>query len=385
MYKVVFGCLVVFFCLWGCVNKYDSIIDTDAACITVNPNNSEKLDIEAIFSSIEVTALESSEASLFGKCDKMLFKEGKYYILDRKEACIYVFNANGTFLRNSKSKQGDGPGEYHCIVDFDISKDKHIEILDVSAYKIMIYDDEFNFLDEVEIPKDLYPISTFKCLNNELYAFYSSFSSTSNANDRMNIYSFKQNRIVESTKGYIYIPSLRIGVTQPYSFYESEGDVFFSFPYPNDKVYKIEKNEGHIKEVIRYNFGSCSFPFEKIDSHKAIFEDIIKGSGKYAFPICRWENKNFLFTFIMYQEKQHLLLYKKDSERSNLYSCTFNNGELLLPPIYVDNDFLYVIAEPSWLEYLVSKKLLVETATIDTINNIKEDDNSVILKYRLKK
>ena len=51
----------------------------------------------------------------------MLFKEGKYYILDRKEACIYVFNANGTFLRNSKSKQGDGPGEYHCIVDFDIS------------------------------------------------------------------------------------------------------------------------------------------------------------------------------------------------------------------------------------------------------------------------
>ena len=87
----------------------------------------------------------------------------------------------------------------------------------------------------------------------------------------------------------------------------------------------------------------------------------------------------------MYQEKQHLLLYKKDSERSNLYSCTFNNGELLLPPIYVDNDFLYVIAEPSWLEYLVSKKLLVETAAINTINNIKEDDNSVILKYRLKK
>ena len=53
--------------------------------------------------------------------------------------------------------------------------------------------------------------------------------------------------------------------------------------------------------------------------------------------------------------------------------------------IYVDNDFLYVIAEPSWLEYLVSKKLLVETAAINTINNIKEDDNSVILKYRLKK
>ena len=383
MYKVV--SLLLFsslFCLYGCVNKHHSTIDSDAICITINPDRSEKLDIETLFASIEVIPLESSAVSLFSKCDKMFFFEEKYYILDRKAACIYVFNADGTFLRSSKSKQGNGPGEYYCIADFDISKDKHIEILDVSAYKIRKYDDEFNFLDEIDIPKKMYPISTFKCLNNELYAFYSSRSS--DANDELKVYSFSQNRIVESVKGYISIPSLRVGVTQPYSFYELKEDVFFSFPYSNDKIYKIDSKEGCIKEIFRYDFGNHSFPFERIDTHVSIFEDVIKGSKEYAFPICRGENENFLFTFIMYQEKQYLLLYEKVLKQSNLYSCTFRDGKILLPPTLVDDNFLYVVAEQNWLEHLIAERLLVVKAK-DAIKNIHEDDNPVILKYCLRK
>lgn len=373
---------VPFFCLCGCANRHNHDISADAVCITVNPDNPEQLDIETLFSSIEVTPLESSTASLFSRCDKMFFFGGKYYILDRKANCIFIFNADGTFLRSSKNRQGSGPGEYYCIVDFDISKDNCIEILDVSAYKIRKYDDRFNFLDEIDIPKTLYPIITFKRLNDELYAFYSPLSS--NTNDAIKIYSFKQNRIIESTEGYISIPSLKVGTTQPYSFYEFEENVFFSFPYPNDKIYKIDKNEGCIEEIIRYDFGSRSFPFGEIEPHASMFEDIIKGSEKYAFPIYRGENMNFLFTFIMYHEKQYLLLYKKDSKQSNFYSCMFRDGKVLLPPTFIDNDFLYVAAEQNWLEYLIAEKLLVGK-TKGSIKNIQEDDNPVILKYCLRK
>lgn len=382
MYKYIYCYLFLFGVLCGCANRHGCIVDADAVCMTINPDDSKRLDMETLFSSVDVIPLESSTASLFSRCDKMIFYEGKYYILDKKAACIFIFDEDGTFLRSSKSKQGHGPGEYYCIVDFEISKDGHIEILDVSAYKIRKYDDKFNFIGEVDIPRKLYPISTFKCLNDGLYAFYSPRSSKTN--DQITVYSFKQNRIVESVKGYISISSLKVGTTQSYSFYESGEDVFFSFPYPNDKVYKIDRNEGSISETVRYDFGNYSFPFEELDSHAVIFEDIIKGSKNYAFPIYRGENKDFLFTFIMYQGKQSLFLYDKVSRRSNLYSCQFHDGKVLLPPTFVDDNYWYIVAERGWLEYMVTEKLSDEKAK-EAIKKIQEEDNPVILKYSLRK
>lgn len=383
MYKVVSCYLLFLFCLCGCTHRRNYAVGDDVICIAVNPEESKELGMETLFSSIEILPLESSEVSLFGRCDKMLFAEGKYYVLDRKESCISIFAADGTFLGSSKGRQGNGPGEYYCIIDFDISKDKHIEILDVSAYKIRKYDDGFNFLGEVEIPKELYPITTFKCLNNGLYAFYSPFSSNTDS-DEVRIYSYRLNRTIGNVNGYISNSSLNVGVTQPYSFYEFDGNIFFSFPYPNDKIYKIDVNEGFISEKIHYDFGNYSFPFSKINSYASIFEDIIKGSGKYVFPIYRCENKNFLFTFVMYQEKQYLLFYEKVLKRSHLYSCTFRDGKILLPPTFIDDDFLYIVAEQSWLEFLIDEKLLIGNME-NLLKNTQVEDDMVIVKYCLRK
>lgn len=383
MYKVVSCYLLFLFCLCGCSHRRNYVIGDDVICIAANPEESKVLGMETLFSSIEIIPLESSEVSLFGRCDKMLFVEGKYYMLDRKEACISIFAADGTFLENSKSRQGNGPGEYYCIIDFDISKNKHIEILDVSAYKIRKYDDGFNFLGEVEIPKELYPVTTFKCLNDGLYAFYSPFSSNMDS-DKLRIYSCSQNRIIGDVSGCISNPLLNVGVTQPYSFYGVDGNTFFSFPYPNDKIYEIDGNEGCISEKIHYDFGDYSFPFSKINSYTSIFEDIIKGSGEYVFPIYHGENKDFLFTFVMYQEKQYLLFYEKVLRRSRLYSCTFRNGKILLPPAFIDDDFLYIVAEKNWLELLIDEKLLVGNME-NLLKNIQEEDDLVIVKYCLRK
>lgn len=382
MYKVLFCYLLFIFCLCGCTHRHNAV-DDDVICIAINPEKSKELDMKTTFSSIEVVPLESSAASLFGRCDKMFFFEEKYYILDKKEACIFIFAADGTFLGNSKDKQGSGPGEYYCIVDFDISKDKHIEVLDVLAYKIKKYDDEFNFLGEVDIPKELYPITSFKCLNNEMYAFYSPLSSNTES-DKVRVYSFRENRIIDSVNGYITNAYLKVGATQPYSFYEFDGDVFFSFPYSNDKLYRIDGNEGYISEKIYYDFGDYSFPFRNINSHISVFEDIITGSKKYVFPIYRGENKRFLFTFAMYQEKQYLLLYEKVSKQVHFYSCTFHDGKMLIPPAFIDNDFLYIVAEQGWLEFLIDRNLQVGDME-NSLKDNQEEDNPVILRYCLLK
>ena len=86
----------------------------------------------------------------------------------------------------------------------------------------------------------------------------------------------------------------------------------------------------------------------------------------------------------MYQEKQYLLFYEKVLRRSHLYSCTFRNGKILLPPAFIDDDFLYIVAEKNWLELLIAEKLLVGNME-NLLKNIQEEDDLVIVKYCLRK
>lgn len=350
--------------------------------IHVDPNDFESLTMGNLFSSIELIALDNSDDALFYRGEKMYFINNEYYILDRSSTCIFVFDAKGTFLRSSKHREGRGPGEYYYIADFNVLDNNSVEILDVSAYKIRRYTNEFTFIDEVDIPKEIYPITMFQRLTDELYAFHSSSSST-NKTDQVIVYSFKEGKVIQRAKGYISDPSIRPSHTQIYSFYEFDKEIFFSYPYPNDKVYRINRNGSEIKEVIAYDFGKYNFPFSKAVNHLNQFNDIMKGSHDYIFPTHRYENKEFIYTFVLYQEKLHLIRYRKDTNRTDSYSCSLSNGKTLLPPILIDEDFFYIIAEPSWLEYMISEELLSERSK-EIYKNITESNNYVIVKYQLK-
>lgn len=93
------------------------------------PNN-KLIDEHLVLS--EVIMLETSDASLVQRINKVIKFKDKIIILNGKDE-ILIFNADGRFL-NKINKRGAGPGEYNNIVD--------IALDDING-NIIVYSDNF--------------------------------------------------------------------------------------------------------------------------------------------------------------------------------------------------------------------------------------------------
>lgn len=374
MCQKTFCLAFLIFILSACGSKPEKNND-EMLVINMDINDLKTVKTEDVFSAIELVMLENLDDALFNRCDKMCIYQGKYYILDKKSTGIFVFDESGRFLKNSKHKEGMGPGEYYFIADFDVWEDGTIEILDTPGYKIRRYDNDFNFIGEVKLSQDIYPISSFKRLTDDLYAFHTSKNKTG----QLIIYSFKEEKVVQSLENPISNASLNVHATQYYSFYDLNEEIYFFFPCPSNKIYRINYSDNVIEEHLAFDFGEYGFPYFKADSHSESFDDLLEGSNKYAFPTHRYETDEFILTLALYKEKHGLVVYKKDTKETRMYSCSFDDGKMLLPPVLVAEDVFYVVAESGWLEYMVPDELK------DVYGGMTEDDNYVIVKYHLKK
>lgn len=88
---------------------------------------------------IEYIPLETTEHCLLGDISKVLYKDDRYYILDKNQnRGIYIFNKDGNFL-SSINKQGEGPGEYIEITDMDVDDENNVYIADNAKMDIIKY------------------------------------------------------------------------------------------------------------------------------------------------------------------------------------------------------------------------------------------------------
>ncbi|MCI1640638.1 MAG: 6-bladed beta-propeller [Bacteroidales bacterium] len=133
---------------------------------SVNINKSG--DIKIDYRSFSVKTFESSDSSLFKKSeilaldsrgsrdymfadvDKILFRNGLYYILDTGRKKLVVFDSGGqpVFQLN---KVGRGPEEYSHITDFAVGDDGNIWILDTRNKAVLNFDSSGRFLSKNRI------------------------------------------------------------------------------------------------------------------------------------------------------------------------------------------------------------------------------------------
>ena len=99
--------------------------------------SSLKLNLRDKIDSISFKVLDDSNPdALFKGIDKMLYIDGRFYILDcMGTSSVLVFDDNGNFLFKV-GDFGQGPGEYNSITDFDVNNG-YIYILD--SKKRMIF------------------------------------------------------------------------------------------------------------------------------------------------------------------------------------------------------------------------------------------------------
>lgn len=129
---------------------------------TVKINRSE-IPISSIIQIKNMIPLETTDASLLGRIEKVVRDEERIYIKSANKPLI-VFNDNGKFLETIGSL-GSGPEEYSVFLDFDICEDL-IYILTVN--KIQIFAKEGAFLKSIPI---LVNASGFRVIGDKILLF----------------------------------------------------------------------------------------------------------------------------------------------------------------------------------------------------------------------
>lgn len=95
--------------------------------------------------------LETTETSVIGTIDKIRIKNALIYVLDRyKTHLLKVFNIKGTYI-STIGRNGNGPGEYVEPTDFYVDN-KKIIIYDQFQSKLLYFNLEGRFLYERSLP-----------------------------------------------------------------------------------------------------------------------------------------------------------------------------------------------------------------------------------------
>lgn len=115
--------LIVFTFLFSCKGNSPEMSDrVGEKVIPVDVNNEIEISIYDLFSKVEIIPLEVSESSLlYEYIDKTIFHNNLYYVMPAKQNILFVFDSQGKYV-DQINKQGNGPGEYNELEDFNFNR-----------------------------------------------------------------------------------------------------------------------------------------------------------------------------------------------------------------------------------------------------------------------
>lgn len=314
-YRLGFTFLILF--MFGCKNKdKNNSIDknTNIATISVDLEKAKTYDVSQIYETIEWTSLQSdSEESILGEILKLEIHNDRYYIHSNNS--IFIFSKKGEFIKKMNFS-GNGPGEYIVLSDFFIDEISNtILIYDSKSKKINIYNEEGEFVNEIETGLDAY---SFTKLNNGNFAVYiGSGYYNENTNCRLNILDPNGNIL----KKFIPIKDneakfLHLGDLTNFQAFQKEISFLYSF---NDTIYNISDNR--LKPKYYVDFGNSKVPEDYLERTYSDIRDFLETLKKtdYGFrSIGFFETTNTIASSFMHRNDIIHYYYSKKTGKTKV-------------------------------------------------------------------
>lgn len=128
-----------------------SIRDAEFYRVEINLDGNYYDSVFNLVSTPKIVMLKENDATMFADMDRLIARNGKFYILDsfgsRK---VVSFSKDGTPL-NAYGNIGEGPGEYVRPWDIDVDE-TGVYILDSNLKKVIRYNEEGKYISERSIP-----------------------------------------------------------------------------------------------------------------------------------------------------------------------------------------------------------------------------------------
>lgn len=352
----------------------ESIVSVEISEEIINNN----LDYSDLIDSIGIIKLETNDQSVIGSIRKILVKNEKFYIYDRMNRTIVIFNKNGKFI-NKLNRNGKGPGEYFELRDFDVDENDNIHIL--SYNKILTYNSSLDCTNE----RELQVIDNKKePFYNTLFLFDSEYIFLYRGCFGMRKFNNKPALCCIDNKNKIISEYFPVSFQYPYShqtFYRSDNKTYLSSTMGNDTIFKIMNSTLSPKWIIQFGDKKLTESYiirNRSDLYNKVTNDNLLGGIRNIF-----ENEKYLCFIFNHGVLPKQAVYNKISGMVKILN--YADESLPLPEIVVNG-----LIGNSFFSYSDSYKFVKGTKYYNkyhkllednNISDVREIDNPLIFKF----
>ena len=335
--------------------------------------------------------LESSDSSLLGRIEKIIFRDSLIFIKDDTGKRIAFFDHRGKF-RGNVQHAGKGPGEYYRIMDFDV-KDSLIYILDDVNAKIFVYTYDGRWVH-----------------TRNMAVIFSNFIILPDGNFLMST-GGGQNEFIPALQQHDYLLGnpdslithkgfLRNESRQKMAMYENPrtlshyNDTILLMPKYGQTVYQLTPDK-RLRERYKIRFKK-PLTEEALESADPGYmgRDMVANGYQYLDQYWLETSQYTLFMYLYPENGKHLALlnicfYSKERKKTFTYDSVDPDYSFLLyrPPFTTYNDRFVSIL---WPNDILDRKKLIEYKNANNpevlriLNQLKEEDNPVLMFFKIK-
>lgn len=404
----------------ACTNKLKQEIDTsNYKLITIDeiPENAG-LKYSEVFDSIKIIPLETTDESLIGRIDKVIYHDNRIYVMDQVlSKSVLAFNSDGKYLFNI-GNNGKGPGEYDEPNDIAIDQfSNKIMIWCNNNRKILSYYFDGTFFEEIKLD---YLFDSFSVVGPGIFALY--IDRTNYVDNGIKI---KHHLLIVNKSGEVLKHEFEFGnlTKGGFNFFNNNIHSYSVSPGYSNSIFRIGPDSISLKYQIE--FGKHTIPEDFFKFPKYIFNEELEHSD-YAFLKSFSESENYLLFSFVYKSMIYNGFYFKKEEKlyfANLFLNDFaglvkggailtGNNDLFLSyfepyqiesikdilnrsqndNIQIKNELLNMIQNSNVDSRMSEYKNLIKSATFsiskkqnEIINAINPSDNPVLILYYLRK
>lgn len=374
--NTVLLCIGIAIC--GCRTSHDKSEENNGIQIQLSLKQDPTfLSADSILSEKKIVPLETTDDNIIAQIDKLEIYNDRFYILDKRQNVIFIFNKDGHFLTKI-ADTGRGPNEYFHINDFHID-DNMIYLLAGGNRKIMCYDPEGKLLESFPT---LHPGAN---ITSDSAYLYLNFDFNNPQRFNVGVYSKKDHTLV---KQYKFYPKQQYGMGYSHQAWTSNNNqVYAAFQYEYN-IYRLMPDTCTVFATLDCGADKM-YPKEWNTFSPQQKEEYDKQKGGIVnLPLVsritslHFTSKYLFFTFI-YTSVEHTVIWNRTTQqvRYGILKPTTYYWNVMGRKLYISDQYMVLAKEAA---NIISYREEVPEAKEEWALDLKDDDNPCLYFYKLK-
>lgn len=353
-------------------------------------------DDMSFLDSIKIIPLESKDSALMKEFSRFLYlKEQKMYLIIDSRQYVYLFDENGTYISSSNACRGEGPHEYLMATDVTYNPYSNlIEIYSPTGKGIIHrYDLSFNWIENRLLShNDNFIAWRMDVLAENMYAFDPVCDKEEDFTIRLYDFSANEPPHLENVplveEGYVSTLTM-----MQKSFSQCDSALYYTPYFMDYHFYEYNLQLRNFKPIYELDLGNKVTKEEldeklasRLNTEEFLWEKCeYLLSSHYLLPIIRLIDDSFVYACCIQNKETYHLIYNRKTKHSYFLSP---KSPVKMHRCYaLQDNVLATILFPYELEAYTneeSRKYMSEN-TLRKLEEVKDEDNPVIIKYYLAK